>query len=298
MYLTKNHRWSAILISLFILIILTIMTTVFMEKLLSFAKSSEWIENSNVAYYYALGSIEESLYTWGVNKYTPWNIKNISYGTTTSTGRNILAITWWQTIPFIGNGNSPYDNNWNLISRGDPVQIVIPAGITWNSVQLFFRVPQIEPGSNTWVHSTIVNSGVILWTLTSTGNSLFASGETNVFIWNNLDGQGKYIHDKYGNTNTWALMQFDSFYNAIAGTNCTNYKCTLKLSMIRDVLTNDGAGKPVSFIEYKITGFNVSIPQEFMKIQATGYANGFLRTRTLELPQITTNNALDFAVLQ
>lgn len=297
MHLTQNHRWSAILISLFILIILTIMTTVFMEKLLSFAKSSEWIENSNVAYYYALGSIEESLYTGGVNKYTPWNIQNSSYGSTTSTWRNILAITGGTTIPVIGNGNSPYDKDWNLISRGDPIQIVIPNGIVWSNVRFQFRIPQVEPTSNTWVHSSLMNSGIILWTLTSTGNSLFASGETNIFLWSNINGVGTYIYNKDGTTNTWALMQFGNFYNAI-GTNCTNYKCTLKLSMIRDILTNDGVGKPVSFIEYKITGFNNSIPQEYMKIQANGYANGFLRTRILELPQITTNNALDFAVLQ
>jgi hypothetical protein len=95
-------------------------------------------------------------------------------------------------------------------------------------------------------------------------------------------------------------MDFETFYGNINGIQCINYKCTLKLSMIRDALTSDGSsGKPVSFIEYQIVfGTNPDIPQEFMKIQATGYANGFLRTRTLELPQITTNNALDFAVLQ
>ncbi len=95
-------------------------------------------------------------------------------------------------------------------------------------------------------------------------------------------------------------MSFSSFYSSISGTNCVNYKCTLKLSMLRDILTNDiSTGRPISFIEYKIIfGTNPSIPQEFMKIKATGYANGFLRTRTLELPQMTTNQALDFAVFQ
>ncbi len=61
--LKKNTRGSAVLIALIVLVILTIMSTTFLEKLLSFAKASEGIENSNVAYYNALGIIEQSLYT-------------------------------------------------------------------------------------------------------------------------------------------------------------------------------------------------------------------------------------------
>jgi hypothetical protein len=35
-----------------------------------------------------------------------------------------------------------------------------------------------------------------------------------------------------------------------------------------------------------------------MNLSAEGYAYGFLRKRELQFPQITTNTALDFAVLQ
>ncbi len=52
--LSRNKTGSALLISLVVLVILTVMSTVFIEKLLSFSKSSEGIENSNVAYYNAL----------------------------------------------------------------------------------------------------------------------------------------------------------------------------------------------------------------------------------------------------
>jgi hypothetical protein len=38
------------------------MSTVFLEKLSRFSKRSEGVENSNVAYYKALGIIEEALY--------------------------------------------------------------------------------------------------------------------------------------------------------------------------------------------------------------------------------------------
>ena len=68
--------------------------------------------------------------------------------------------------------------------------------------------------------------------------------------------------------------------------------------MIRPITTLDG--RRVPFLEYKIAivGTSPAIPEQFMKIDAKGYAYGFMRTRTLELPQITTSNALDFAVLQ
>jgi hypothetical protein len=35
-----------------------------------------------------------------------------------------------------------------------------------------------------------------------------------------------------------------------------------------------------------------------MNLHAEGYSYGFLRARDLKFPQITTNTALDFAVLQ
>ncbi|MFZ2255750.1 MAG: hypothetical protein WAW59_02590 [Patescibacteria group bacterium] len=51
------------------------------------------------------------------------------------------------------------------------------------------------------------------------------------------------------------------------------------------------------FLEYKIT-FNIPVPSQFMTLEATAYSYGFQRTKTVRIPQITTNTALDFAVLQ
>jgi type II secretory pathway component PulK len=71
-----NRQGSALLISMLVLTVITVMSTVFFEKLLFFSRASEGIENSNVAYYKALGIIEGSLYAPGVDKYTPWTISN------------------------------------------------------------------------------------------------------------------------------------------------------------------------------------------------------------------------------
>lgn len=69
-----NSKGSALLISLVVLLLLTVATTAFLEKIWGFSQASEGIENSNVAYYNALGMIEEALMGNGVDKYTPWNV--------------------------------------------------------------------------------------------------------------------------------------------------------------------------------------------------------------------------------
>ena len=109
-----------------VLAIVTIMSTVFFEKLFQFSKSTEGIENSNKAYYKALGAIEASLYTGGVNKYTPWNISKLSQGNVISSGARLNVTTGSTTVPAPGKGNSQYDRDYNIIALGSPVQLVIP----------------------------------------------------------------------------------------------------------------------------------------------------------------------------
>jgi len=78
---------------------------------------------------------------------------------------------------------------------GQPVQIVIPSGVnSWGSVQFYFRVPSI-PGETSSTISTSA-SGVILWTFGYSGASLYASGETNIFKLNDIDGNNKTIDAK------------------------------------------------------------------------------------------------------
>lgn len=160
------------------------MSTVFLEKLLSFSRSSNGIENSNVAYYYALGGVEESLIGTSVNKYTPWKTTNFTRGSVSGTGQSLVALTGGTMVPLSGYGNSPYTigGDWNIMSIGTPVQIVVPNNIDWNSVQFYFRIPLVDSTqTSTGINSQLSNSGIVMWTLVSTGGSLFASGETNVF---------------------------------------------------------------------------------------------------------------------
>ncbi len=297
----SNTRGSAILISLIVLTLLTVMSTVFFEKLYRFSQASEWVENSNVAYYSALGAIEEALYTGGVNKYTPWNMRSFTVGSNTNTGKSLVAYTGSTTIPAPGKGNSDYDvaKDYNIISLGEPIQLVIPAGVTWTDINFDFRVPVIW-GAGTWVSPASSNTGFIIWTLASSWASLFASGETNIFQGYKINTTSK-IATYQGTSNSWSIEQFIAFYNNssylwASWVNCTNFQCTLKLSLIRPIPLTDG--RMMNFLEYKISGFTTAIPSQYITLHSEGYAYGFLRSRDVLFPQITTNTALDFAVLQ
>lgn len=70
----RSHRGYAILVTMIILVLLTITTTVFLEKIWGFSQSSNGIEASNKAYYNAIGLIEQQLIDPNVNKYHPWMI--------------------------------------------------------------------------------------------------------------------------------------------------------------------------------------------------------------------------------
>ncbi len=110
-----------------------------------------------------------------MNKYTPWNMVNSSVGTFSGTGKSINIYTGGRLIPLAGNGNSPYDTNWNIVSMGNPIQLVIPNGMNPFDLKFTFRIPETEPSAHTGTSIVYANSGIIMWTFTSTGNSLFSS---------------------------------------------------------------------------------------------------------------------------
>lgn len=106
---------------------------------------------------------------------------------------------------------------------------------------------------------------------------MFASGELNIFRFSDIDGTIKNIDNKYGVTNTGDLVQFGNFYNdpmnqyvGSSGNRCTNFNCTLKISLIRPIPTLDGRLLP--FIEYKIDFDTTSLPSQYMTLQTDGYA--------------------------
>lgn len=301
-HIISSRRGSALIIGLIIAVLLTIMATSFLEKILNLGQTSWGINNSAQAYSLATGLIEEQLMDPLMTKAEPWNMPPASEGSATSdTGRTLVVNTGGVTLPNLGKWNSPFDSDWNIIGMGEPVQIVIPDGIpNWNpDVKFYFRVPKISGQWSTGALASISNSGIILWTFWYSGASLYASGETEIFVGSEIDSGFHYLALKEGFTNTGTASTFQDFYTNY-WSNCVNYQCTLKLSMIRPFLTDDSSNpQSFSFLEYRIefpTGMN--IPSQYMIIDSTSYVYGYLRSRQVRIPQITTSTATDFAVLQ
>jgi hypothetical protein len=293
----RNKDGSALIVGLIIVVLLTIMTVSFLEKVLGLGRVSSGISNSAQAYTLTTGLIEEQLMTSAMTKQAPWQIPTKIEGNSNqagnSTGRTLAAYTGGNILPMPKKWNSQYDDNWNIISMGQPVQIVIPSGVNWGNVNFQFRVPPI-PGETSATGSSS-GSGVILWTFGYSGASLYASGETNIFKLSDIDASNKFIDAKNWLTNTGASIRFDAFYNNYWSNCGNNYQCTLKLSMIRPFTTT--LWKSYSFLEYKIT-FDTLIPAQYMVLDSSAFVRGYLRSRQVRIPQITTNTATDFAVLQ
>ena len=301
-YCTQHRRGSALLVGLIIVVLLTILTVSFLEKVLGLGRTSGGIGNSAQAYTIATGLIEEQLMNASMTREAPWNIATRS-DTYTATWRTLTAYTGSDSIPGTGKWNSEFDKDWNIISMGEPVQIVIPAGVDWNSVYFRFRVANIPWSSNTGSAS---NSGIILWTFWSSWTTLYASGDTQVFRWTTdiwIWIWNRFIAAFNGLTNTGSSFTFAWFYADATswvwntGTKCTGFQCTLKLSMLRPFLTT--GGQLFSFLEYQIefpTGTRV--PSQYMIIDSNASIYGYIRSRQVRIPQITSNTATDFAVLQ
>ncbi len=300
-----SHRGSALLVGLIIVVLLTILTTSFLEKILGLGKTSSAIGNSAQAYTLATGIIEEQLMNPSMTRQAPWNIQT-RVDTGTFTGRTLSAYTGGNNIPepwawwVVWKWNSEFDKNWNIIALGEPIQIVIPENISWWSVNFRFRVANIPWSSNTGSAS---NSGIILWTFGSSWASLYASGETEVFRWSDITGSNKSIAGFNGITSTGSNFTFNGFYWDLVSwvwtswTKCSGFQCTLKLSMIRPFLTL--GGQSFSFLEYQIEfPIGTRVPSQYMVVDSTSSIYGYIRSRQVRIPQITSNTATDFAVLQ
>jgi hypothetical protein len=181
-------------------------------------------------------------------------------------------------------------------------------------VYFHFRVPDLDrdPATAETMDASLNGKWIVNWVIASSTEVLFASGETNVFVQQEIKDSRNpelasvTIQNKNGNTSSGWNMIFDFFYRDSSHLNgldvsngkCSSFGCTMKLSLLRPILLANG--KTIPFLEYKIdfSAYSAGIPDQFINLTTKGYSNGFLRTRTIQIPQITTNTALDFTVLQ
>lgn len=306
-FFTKKHSWTALLIGLFVTLFLSIFVTSFLEKALRIGQSVKSVEQSTQAYYQATSIIETQLNNNNELRKKPWT----TTGSTVFSGftGSILTVTSsGSSIPLAWKWNSRYDSNWNIISMDRPVQLVLNQTsfdkIKNGNARVFFRVPRIENLAN-W---TSIDSGYSSWIIYFSiwnASDIFYLWDGNLIdrskiwsVWSDTSVQG-FQNLRWVIYKNW-IKQNDDYLVSFNITNdlCwdfDNYLCTFKISMINPVKINNW--NIIPFLEYKIEGIN-NIPLQFMELDSRGFAGKLIRQRKVDIPQITTNTALDFAVLQ
>lgn len=88
---------------------------------------------------------------------------------------------------------------------------MVPPGLDWNGIYISFRIPEIGT-AGTGVDASMNGTGIVLWGLASSGASLFASGETNVFRGEDINNGGISFGGKMGISNSGSNMSLDAFY--------------------------------------------------------------------------------------
>lgn len=293
----KSRKGSALLVGLTVTVLLSILVIGFLEKSLRLNANAKSIEHSVQAYYLATSNIETKLQvTWPNLKKKPWTILSDSIPINKGfSGSYVVAHTGSNIIPAKWLGNSPFDKDYNIISLDRPVQLAIQ-NVDWNNTSLELKSP--------FDNVAITGSGEVLWTLWNSEKVLYA--QTGSLI--KIDGSMSvskifwFLDQWFYNDVTWERKSrgIGAFYDQelLQWAKCSDFSCTLKLSMLSPAKTADEK-KQFPFLEYKIT-FPTSdqIPLQFMTLDATGYVGDYARKRSVQIPQITTNTALDFAVLQ
>lgn len=294
----KNQSWSALLIGIFITTIIVIIAIYLLEKIIPFSRDIKGVENGNISYYRANTALNEALLSMSGSD--PSLEPSSSAPATLSSGSgyvyNVTAMG--QIIPAPGQGNSEYNTNWSIIAPGKPIQLVLSSGITWTDVTntyFTFRVPDLDKTKiETLTGSLGIDTPIINWILTASGESLQASG-SQIVANKIFSGSVIVLNGRQWLTLSSSPYTFDGFYWA-PGNKCTwSDICTLKLSLINPLLLTSGESAP--YLEYQ-AHFNVQIPLQTAVIETQGYAGGFRKNITRFIQQMTTNEALDFTVFQ
>lgn len=290
----NNKRGSALIISIFITMIITIIGIFLLDKIMPLAKNVKWIENSNVAYYNANSWVEKALFD--MNSSDP-SLEPSWTGWTTISWYNFSTLANVSSIPQLLEWNSEYDKNFNKIWIWDPIQLVINSNtISWNNVIFNFKVPDLNWN---WSNDEILSSNmawtwIINWILSGSGKSAFASWELNMIKWSEIPTTTWNINGKNWVDLNWSGGTFASFYSQF---NCiATEKCTLKLSLINPLSLSNWQIAP--YLEYKIDSINPKIPNQYAKIISDWNSFWFKRTIKRNVQQVTSNEAMDFTVFQ
>lgn len=304
----RDKRWVGLIFALVSVVLLSMIMTVFYEIVIPRARNVKGIEQSNVAAYNAESGIETSL-----NSFTGSDIVSlINQSGTWYSSSGILSYDCpgvagnTCTFPESWKGNSPTSSDYNIIRPGSPIQIPFNNDIaTFGGLSIVFHMPDAFGGSA----RTLKDQGTkeyFIWTFTTNpslpwmAQSITSqSGELMPISWWNFSFQieGNNLAKGIKNDGTKDIWLW--FFINNKASDCSGYKCTLKISLIRDLITDTNVQIP--YLEYKVTTDNgkpLKIPLQYATLTSTGTQGLFSKTVTREVERFTTNEAFDFTVLQ
>jgi hypothetical protein len=312
--MNNNKKWLSLPIAMWIVILLWLLTTTIIEYILPFSKNIKWVENSTRALYQSISWIEETLYF--IKKTRDNNINEFIYK---PSGVESFNSTWalsflvktnssGNVIPMSGKWESIYNNNWDVLSLTNPIQIPIWKWVITNFIdfEIAIKVPDLDKFNFTNRNEILdwdSGSAYVNWALSSDANTLNSTWSywsvNDIGRWNltetyNFNNMSFKLYNKNWKTLDNNIMTFKNFYN----NNCEwNNECSLKIYVTNDLVTT--TWEYIPFLESQIRfNSNNNVPYYNTIVSSRGRSYWFSRDLDIKIAKDTLIEAFDFTVFQ
>lgn len=177
----SNREGFAIFLAMLLTVLIVLMGVYLIDKLVPASKDVKGVEHGNVAYYKAASAVELALSELSGNN--PGTQTGSSAGNLSGSGYSLSTVGSGTVVPRPGFGNSEYDDDWNVIAIGRPVQIKLPDGYRPSDLRLEFRVPDLnrngQSGEQGGGEPSEALSGtvaqIVNWSISTTADTLVSA---------------------------------------------------------------------------------------------------------------------------
>jgi len=295
----NNKKAFSLIIAMFLMIITSLLAMYLLEYIIPFSRNTKWMENWTKAYYEANKWIEDVLFSmkdkdpyFETGKTIPDKALWYYYSLTST----------WNTIPLPWDWNSEFSTNYNKISISNPVQLYLKWNIDWDDVNFYFKVPHFDDSVINPISFSGWTMPIINWQLSSWNDTLNSSwsqiqyGDINSSTWA-LTDTITFDSLRKWETLSWSEFSMEDFY---INEDCSNTWCSLKLSIINELMTWDTPQQEIPYLEYKIEFLwtNPNIANYYSIIRTYWKSTWYRKDLKLYIPQQTTIEAFDFTVFQ
>ena len=294
----KNNKWFALIISMILIIFISLLAISILDHIIPFSKNTKNIENSIWAYYQANSWIENALLA--IKWQEPW-FEQATILSNLAISNNFSIMWTWTRIPTINKWNSEFDQNWNKIRLGEPIQLEIWKNmIDPNNTDFYFRVPNLDNDNTSTETLSWWNIPIINWQLTSQDNILNATWSyirasdicNSKDLCSEIDFSEKQWIDL--NEDFGINQKFINYY--LNNCNDITKKCSLKLSIVNELKTIHDVNIP--YIEWYIDFGLKNVPLRYAVIKSQWKSYGFKKDLKARVPQQSVSEAFDFTIFQ